>query len=81
MNEIEYLKKQLLAYSNVHKQNVELSKEVEDLRRENLCLRSAHSAALCFEDRLQRLVLDDTVNIEEQTTGNCKQKKPPTIRE
>lgn len=60
LNEIEYLKKQLLGYSNVHEQNVKLSKEVEDLRRENLGLRAAHSAGLCFEDRLQRLLLNDT---------------------
>ncbi|XP_074358547.1 uncharacterized protein LOC141697887 isoform X1 [Apium graveolens] len=74
LNEIEYLKKQLLEYSNVHEQNIKLSKEVEDLRRENLDLRTSHSASLCFEDRLQRLVLDDTADTGEQTTGNNKQK-------
>lgn len=74
LNEIEYLKKQLLGYSNVHEQNVKLRKEVEDMRRENLDLCAAHSAALCFGDRLQRLVLDDTADTGEQTTGNHKQK-------
>ncbi|WOH01957.1 hypothetical protein DCAR_0521344 [Daucus carota subsp. sativus] len=70
INKIKYLKKQLLVYSNVHEQNAELRKEVEELRKENLHLRSAHSAALCFEERLQRLVIDDSLhtNTEEQTT-------------
>lgn len=83
INKIKYLKKQLLVYSNVHEQNAELRKEVEELRKENLHLRSAHSAALCFEERLQRLVIDDSLhtNTEEQTTGNCKQKKQPTMRD
>ncbi|KAK1398118.1 Aminotransferase-like mobile domain containing protein [Heracleum sosnowskyi] len=69
LNEIEYLKKQLLGCSNVHEQNVKLCKEVEDLRRENLHLRAANSAAKRFEDRLERLVLDDAADTGEQTTG------------
>lgn len=81
LNEIEYLKKQLLGYSNVHEQNVKLCKEVEDLRRENLHLRAEHSEAMCLEDRLQRLVLDDTVDTGEQTTGNNKQKEQPTVHD